>query len=380
MAAADFLFPVGISRVDTLVLNELKSGSDVIMDMRTAGQTNVYGTTLLELAAPTVTVHGLTITSAGVASTTPIDVTGSISATTSITADTMTATTSLTTAALTASATLDAPVITASTSLSSPAISGDVITATTSVTAPQITATTSLSTPAVTAQTLSATVSIDAPVITATTSVTSPVITATTSVEAPDITATTSLTSPTVTTANLTATVALTTPTVTVPDPAADTLTVTAKKIVLNADTVEVNGTLDTINTQQLNVEDMVITAAYSDTVADDSLTDGAGFKIHGTPEFYTGSNPDLYEKGLTLFKSGGLFDAGGAPVLPEDRQQMVVRGGNFSIAFPNAAEDDCRWMFTPVFDTNIATLAVMFRQNATEDWQVVQTFSATMV
>ena len=135
-----------------------------------------------------------------------------------------------------------------------------------------------------------------------------------------------------------------------------------------------VNDTVEVPSIAQIT--DKTVVAAYSTVLADDSASEGAGLKIHGVPENVpAGVDPALYEKGLFLQRRGGDFKPDGSPQDLAEMPVMSITGAAFGIDYPNEAGGMSQFAFMPVFQGDIAALALTFRAAPDAPLKIVQVF-----
>lgn len=354
MSAAALTQPVGTSHTFTSRVTEIRNRSgDKILDV-SADATLIASTTTVDIAAPLITVPGISTTAAETTITKAV-VTSDLDVTANITA-----------------ATASIPIITAVTSVATP-----LITDATSVTidAPTVNLTGDLA-----MENIVANVSATAPLVNATTKLVTPLI------EVVD-TAVDNLTvsaNEVTFNARIAVTGDVVSTTFRTPDPVTDNMTVTAKNIILDGN-VEVKGTLDTINTEILTVKDkeIVIGAvdADGDGVADDvtdTLRDMGGIIVSGTPaNIPAGKDPALYEHSIRWRVKDGDFDGTGVDMAPHQKPMWQFNGGGLSIQTPDLNGDAAQWFMAPYFDsvTNTASLGMYFKANGF-DPVLVQNFS----
>ena len=164
---------------------------------------------------------------------------------------------------------------------------------------------------------------------------------------------------------------------------ASDTITMTSKNVIVNAD-MQVRGTLETINATELKVNDKTITLGVLDanddglTDADDRTRDRAGVVVAGAPQHLPpGKDPDMYEHSLRWHRERGDFSSDGAPVAPHDKPLWSFSGGGVGISAPDHMDRKAQFFFAPYFTPVSASLGLYY---ALGDGRVklVQTFSAT--
>lgn len=165
--------------------------------------------------------------------------------------------------------------------------------------------------------------------------------------------------------------------------PGTDTLVVTAKKIKLDADEVEITGMLNTITTTELLVKDKLITLgavdANEDNVPDinDTTRDQAGFVIAGVPaNLPAGKDPVLYEHHMKWLVKEGDFLVGGTEVAPHRKPIFEFNGGALAISAPDVLGRKATFTIAPYFTSTTASLGIYY---SLEDGRakLMQTFSA---
>jgi hypothetical protein len=165
-----------------------------------------------------------------------------------------------------------------------------------------------------------------------------------------------------------------------------DDMTVTARKIIILGD-LQIDGTLDTINTTVLTVRDKTITLGAVDSDGDgilDDLTDAsrdeAGIVIPGKPSNLPADKPEAnYEHSVRWKLKEGDFATDGAVMAPHQKPMWTFSGGGVSISAPDANNRLAEWFLSPAFDavTNQATLGMYFQEFGMEP-VLVQNFTAT--
>jgi hypothetical protein len=167
-------------------------------------------------------------------------------------------------------------------------------------------------------------------------------------------------------------------------DPAADTITITASKIQLNAD-FEIAGTLDTVNQRSLLIKDKVLTLGANDADGDgvedvdDTTRDGAGIVIPGEPaNLPIGKDAALYEHSLKWVLNDGDFTPAGAAIAPHRKPMWQFNGGSVGISAPDEHARKARFFFAPYYTTDVASLGLYYGVGA--DVKLVQTFAAPAV
>jgi hypothetical protein len=165
-------------------------------------------------------------------------------------------------------------------------------------------------------------------------------------------------------------------------DPATDTIVVTAKKVRLNCD-VEITGSLDTLASQVINIQDKVITLgavdADEDGVADttDVVRDGSGLVIPGTPaNMPVGADAALYEHSIKWMRHDGDFKPDGSAVAPHNKPMWELNGGAMCITGVDHVERQAQFFFAPHFVAGVSSLGLYYTVG---DGRVklVQSFSA---
>lgn len=130
------------------------------------------------------------------------------------------------------------------------------------------------------------------------------------------------------------------------------------KKIVLQADTIEIVGGIDMMNKSELRVVDTTVYLGHIPAQADvdesqavpgapgryaDTHYDGAGLVLWNMPDNYQTAydnepeaslkpQPKDYQQGLRWYKRGGVFTTGGAQVEAWNRASWEVSGGNLTL------------------------------------------------
>jgi hypothetical protein len=167
-------------------------------------------------------------------------------------------------------------------------------------------------------------------------------------------------------------------------DPANDTITITAKKIQLNAD-FEIAGTLDTANQRSLLIKDKVLTLGANDADGDgvvdvdDTTRDGAGIVIPGEPaNMPAGTDAALYEHSLKWMLNEGDFTPAGAAIAPHLKPTWQFNGGGVGICAPDLHARKSRFFFAPYYTTSVASLGLYYSIEG--DVKLVQTFAAPAV
>jgi hypothetical protein len=164
--------------------------------------------------------------------------------------------------------------------------------------------------------------------------------------------------------------------------PGADTIVVTAKKVLLDSD-VEITGSLDTLGSEVINVQDKVIVIgavdADDDGVVDttDETRDGSGIVIPGQPvNMPAGTDPALYEHSIKWMRRGGDFKVDGSDVAPQNKPMWELNGGSLCITGVDHVERSAQFFFAPHFSAGVSSLGLYYTVG---DGRVklVQTFSA---
>ena len=153
-------------------------------------------------------------------------------------------------------------------------------------------------------------------------------------------------------------------------------LNLTAPTIKFNGN-VEVTGTLDTINTETITVEDKVVTLASSGNSnapqVDGGLNDTSGFVIEGLPSNFavTQSNNKLYEKSLRWHfgSSNGVQSLADSTNFRDDSYWETL-GGSWQISrySSNMGKD-----FADGSSFDVTKIAFMFRINKQEQLELVK-------
>jgi hypothetical protein len=165
-------------------------------------------------------------------------------------------------------------------------------------------------------------------------------------------------------------------------DPLTDTMVVTAKTVRVNGD-VEITGSLDTLASQVINVQDKIVTLgavdADEDGVADttDVVRDGSGIVIPGVPvNMPAGADPALYEHSIKWMRNGGDFNVDGSDVAPQNKPVWEINGGALCITGVDHVERQAQFFFAPHFVSGVSSLGLYYTVG---DGRVklVQSFSA---
>lgn len=150
-------------------------------------------------------------------------------------------------------------------------------------------------------------------------------------------------------------------------NPSTDTLVVTAKNVLLDCD-VEITGSLDTLATQTINIQDKTITIGAIDAdengIVDttDATRDGSGLVIPGVPvNMPAGTNAELYEHSIKWILRGGDFQADGSDVAPQHKPLWELNGGSLSITGVDHVERPAQFFFAPSFEGGEATLGLYY-------------------
>ena len=166
--------------------------------------------------------------------------------------------------------------------------------------------------------------------------------------------------------------------------PADDTITVTAKKIQLNAD-VEITGTLNAASTSELMIKDKILTLGAHDANGDgvvdvdDTTRDGSGIVIPGEPaNMPVGTDAGLYEHSMKWELNAGDFTSGGEVIAPHLKPTWTFRGGGLSISGPDAHARKARFFFAPYYTNSVASLGLYYGIDG--QVKLVQTFAAPAV
>lgn len=182
--------------------------------------------------------------------------------------------------------------------------------------------------------------------------------------------------------ANVTASTKFVSNTFNARDPAADTLVVTAKNVKLDADVI-ITGSLDTLASQIINIQDKVIVLGAVDADddgnvdVDDTTRDGAGIVIPGAPvNMPVGTDETLYEHSLTWQRKQGDFKVDGSDVAPQNKPLWLMNGGAMCITGVDHVERPASFFFAPYFTSGVASLGLYYTVG---DGRVklVQTFSS---
>ena len=180
----------------------------------------------------------------------------------------------------------------------------------------------------------------------------------------------------------LTTSTKVTSNTVDARNPSTDTIVVTAKNVLLKCD-VEITGSLDTLASQIINIQDKTITIGAIDAddngVVDttDVTRDGSGIVIPGAPvNMPTGTNASLYEHSIKWLRRSGDFNVDGSQVAPQHKPLWELNGGSMSITGVDHVERPAQFFFAPNFEGGVATLGLFY---TVDDGRVklVQNFSA---
>lgn len=149
--------------------------------------------------------------------------------------------------------------------------------------------------------------------------------------------------------------------------PEDDLMTVTAAKIVLNADVQVLRG-IDTASASDLSVRDTTLRLGAVDVDGDDvtdlvdTLRDGAGLVVPGAPQHLpAGLDADAFQHALRWEQRAGDFSAAGAPLAPHQRPAWRLGGGGLSIAAPDAGDRVARFLFAPTFTADEAALDMYY-------------------
>ena len=165
-------------------------------------------------------------------------------------------------------------------------------------------------------------------------------------------------------------------------NPATDTLVVTAKKVVLDCD-VDITGSLDTLASQIINIQDKVLMLGAVDANADgvvdttDVTRDGSGLVIPGAPvNMPGGTDAALYEHSIKWNVRDGDFKVDGSDVAVHKKPLWELNGGAMCISGVDHVERQAQFFFAPVFEAGTSTLGLYYTVG---DGRVklVQTFSA---
>jgi hypothetical protein len=159
---------------------------------------------------------------------------------------------------------------------------------------------------------------------------------------------------------------------------AAGTMQFTAPTIKLNGD-VQITGSLDTIATQTITVEDLWITLASSGNsnapTTEGGLDNKSGILVEGLPSTFTvtDSNAKYYEKSLrwNYGESNGTVSLGKSSSFRND-PFWELKGGAFEIS--RYSSSNYGLDLTNATDYDIPQVGFMFRINSNEELEIVKT------
>ena len=172
----------------------------------------------------------------------------------------------------------------------------------------------------------------------------------------------------------------LTTNTINALNPATDSITVTAKNVVVNAN-LQVQGVLQTTTTTNLQINDKVLYLGAVDANldgvpdVDDVPRDGAGIVVPGPPQYLpSGIDPTVYEHSMLWLRNQGNFYSDGTIVPPHLQPLWTFNGGGLAISSPDQLNRTAQFYFAPYYSADIAMLGLYY--SVDDQVQLVQTFS----
>jgi hypothetical protein len=131
---------------------------------------------------------------------------------------------------------------------------------------------------------------------------------------------------------------------------------------------LRVQGTIDTVGTRDLTLNDKVITLGHLDADEDglvdldDGTRDGAGLVVGGAPRYIpSNKDPALYEHSIRWERKEGDFLPGGVATAPHRKPLWKVRGGGLGVAGPDHVDREAAFYFAPLYTASRASLGLYY-------------------
>lgn len=117
---------------------------------------------------------------------------------------------------------------------------------------------------------------------------------------------------------------------------ASQVVTIRGTSVTIDADRLDIRGSVNATNTTHMNVEDKELRLGYSNTPGSISLRDTAAITVEGTVDnLPVGANGADYGTKIMWKHNSGLFDGANTSVAPHTRQAWDVRNANFTLTGP---------------------------------------------